>query len=281
MNSDNGADFWNLVDGIIVINIDERTDRWETLLTHVGQHFDTSKIHRLSATRGTMIPGYSTPPLFRGRQRDKTWAARGGCTLSHRDAIEYAKKAGWRTVLILEDDIELSPDFDRQLPALARALKNRHWDICYLGYTDPVSPFRPVASLEGEFTLQRIFGCSATHAYLLADHVYDWLLAELPAPDRLWIWLTRHRAIDRWYKHTLSTHFDVMAVSPSIINQRTGYSDVVHRETGNEKPYRVKVPDNAYSSYVYNLAYLVRRIIFAIAGVRDYFRGLYKRVNGF
>lgn len=281
MNGDSGADFWNLVDGIIVINLDERTDRWETLLAHVSAHFDSTKIHRLSATRGTMIPGYGEPPLFRGRQRDKTWAARGGCTLSHRDAVEYAKNAGWRTVLILEDDIELSPDFDRQLPELATALKNRHWDVCYLGYTDPVSPFHQVASLEGGSTLQQVYGCSAAHAYLLTAHVYDWLLTELPAPDCIWAWLTRHRAIDRWYKHTLSKYFDVMAVSPSIINQRAGYSDIVLRDTGNEKPYQAKVPDKACCRQIYRLARLGRRNLFAIAGLRDYFRGVYKRVNGF
>ena len=275
------TDFWNLVDGILVINLDERVDRWDAFVEHVKPHFDMTKIRRLSATRGTGIAGFGEPPFFRGHRRDKTWAARGGCTLSHRDAIAHAKQAGWRTVLILEDDIELTPAFTRQLSALASALQSRHWDICYLGFTDPVSPSRLVASLDGEFSLQQVYGCNTAHAYLLAAHVYDWLLAELPTPDCLWPWLTRHRAIDRWYMRSISKRFDVTVVSPSIINQRAGYSDIVCRDTAIDSAHLTQVPGKTCSRYFYPFARTARRLLFAADGLWDYFRGLYKRFNGF
>ena len=167
--------------GVCVINLDSRTDRWETFQREILPQFEGLQVDRISATLGTQIPGYGKAPYFRGRKRDRTWAARGGCTLSHRNAMLHAKAKGWSHLLILEDDITIettpAPEF---LNALQNAFQSMHFDVCYLGFTDPVAPFRQLVELGSGYALHQVFGCSTTHAYLLSTHAMDCMLAALP-----------------------------------------------------------------------------------------------------
>ena len=217
--------------GVCVINLDSRTDRWETFQREILPKFEGLQVDRISATLGTQIPGYGKAPYFRGRKRDRTWAARGGCTLSHRNAMLHAKAKGWSHLLILEDDITIettpSPEF---LNALQNAFQSMHFDVCYLGFTDPVAPFRQLVELGSGYALHQVFGCSTTHAYLLSTHAMDCMLAALPTAESIWNWIARHRAIDRFLSRNLSPQLNVTALSPSLIVQRPCFSDIVGKE---------------------------------------------------
>ena len=217
--------------GVCVINLDSRTDRWETFQREILPQFEGLQVDRISATLGTQIPGYGKAPYFRGRKRDRTWAARGGCTLSHRNAMLHAKAKGWSHLLILEDDITIettpSPEF---LNALQNAFQSMHFDVCYLGFTDPVAPFRQLVELGSGYALHQVFGCSTTHAYLLSTHAMDCMLAALPTAESIWKWIARHRAIDRFLSRNLSPELKVTALSPSLIVQRPCFSDIVGKE---------------------------------------------------
>lgn len=217
--------------GVCVINLDSRTDRWETFQREILPKFEGLPVDRISATLGTQIPGYGKAPYFRGRKRDRTWAARGGCTLSHRNAMLHAKAKGWSHLLILEDDITIettpSPEF---LNALQNAFQTMHFDVCYLGFTDPVAPFRQLVELGSGYALHQVFGCSTTHAYLLSTHAMDCMLAALPTAESIWNWIARHRAIDRFLSRNLSPQLNVTALSPSLIIQRPCFSDIVGKD---------------------------------------------------
>ena len=217
--------------GVCVINLDSRTDRWETFQREILPQFEGLPVDRISATLGTQIPGYGKAPYFRGRKRDRTWAARGGCTLSHRNAMLHAKAKGWSHLLILEDDITIettpSPEF---LNALQNAFQSMHFDVCYLGFTDPVAPFRQLVDLGSGYALHQVFGCSTTHAYLLSTHAMDCMLAALPTAESIWNWIARHRAIDRFLSRNLSPQLNVTALSPSLIIQRPCFSDIVGKD---------------------------------------------------
>jgi GR25 family glycosyltransferase involved in LPS biosynthesis len=271
--------FWNIVDGVLVINLDSRPDRWQTTLSLTSDFIPAGKLQRLPATKGTAIPGFGTAPWFRGRRRDKTWAGRAGCTLSHRGAIDHAKKKGWRTLMILEDDIELSPDLVTVLSALPAALKNHHWDVCYLGFTSPVPPYRTLAELHGKYELCQLFGCNTAHAYLLRDTTYDWLLEQLPQTDNIWCWISQHRAIDRWYYRNLSRRYTVCAVSPSVISQQEGFSNITQRQ--HKKNHISKIPARRSSVLAFRLLGTLRSLGFRLAEPRDWLRGKIKRVWGF
>lgn len=269
-----------LVEGILVINLDDRPDRWQSLLLEAGRHIDETRLERLSAIRGTTLPDYGRPPLFRGRRRDRTWAGRAGCALSHREAIAVAARRGWRSVLILEDDVTFAADFDAEATRLARALRELRWDICYLGFTDPIGPFRQLSALTPPSALYQLYGCNTTHAYIVRDTAYAKLLELLPTEETIWPWLTRHRAIDRWYARTLSRHFTVVAVSPSIINQDDGVSDITGR--ANDNDYQTAIQSShTPAGMPYEFARVLRRLHFSLSGSYDALRGQIKRLRGF
>jgi glycosyl transferase, family 25 len=268
-----------LADGVLVINLDERPDRWRDALKELAPYLDIWQPHRLPAIKGVALNGFGRPPLFRGRRRDKTWAGRAGCVLSHRQAIAHAAGMGWRSVLILEDDIHLGEDFAQVSEKLAEVLEFQSWDICYLGFTDPVGPFLSLSDLGLGHRLYRVYGCSTTHAYLVRDSAYASLLRRLPDDDDIWFWLTRNRALDRWYRRTLSRYFRVLAISPSIVYQKQGVSDITGRNQ--EYGHIAAVPANALSILPFDAARLLRSRGFSILNAYDRARGSFKRWNGF
>lgn len=279
-SSTSEAPAFALAEGILVINLDDRPDRWQSLLREAGRHIDAARLERLAAIRGTSLQGYGRPPLFRGRRRDRTWAGRAGCTLSHRDAIALAARRGWRSVLILEDDVTFATDFDAQAVRLANALRELRWDICYLGFTDPVGPFRQLSTLAPPHALYQLYGCNTTHAYIVRNTAYAKLLELLPTRETIWPWLTRNRAIDRWYARTLSCHFAVVAVSPSIINQDDGVSDITGR--ANDNAYQTAIQSShAATGLPYECARILRRLHFSLSAAYDALRGQIKRLRGF
>lgn len=273
------AAFWALVEGVLVVNLDSRPDRWQQVQALTAGLIPPDKLQRLPATAGIALPGYGQPPWFRGRKRDKTWAGRAGCTLSHRAAIAHARQQGWRSLLILEDDIELTPALPAVLAALPDALASQDWDVCYLGYTDPVPPYRTLAQLPQGHSLCRVSGCSTTHAYLLRDTTFDWLLTRLPEPERIWKWTGMHRAIDRWYYRNLARRFVVTAVSPAVINQQGGFSDITQRP--HEKVHTTLVPEQRSGRLGFAVQGAWRWLGFRLAEPRDWLRGRIKRARGF
>ena len=141
--------FLNLVTGVYVINLDQRPDRWEKIQRDVSGIIPSDKITRSPAVLGRELPGYGQRPWFHGRLRDKTWAARAGCTLAHRQALELGTSQSTGPIMVLEDDIFFAPESSNVLPKLGVWLRDHsdEWDICYLGYTDPVGPSRQLTEL--------------------------------------------------------------------------------------------------------------------------------------
>jgi hypothetical protein len=182
-------------------------------------------------------------------------------------------------VLIFEDDIELSDTAMAVARHLPEQLHRVAWDVCYLGYTDPVSPFRTATDLEANHSLVEVNGCSTTHAYLLRDSTFDWLLKRLPEQGRIWPWISRHRAIDRWYYRNLASRFRVLAVSPSIVNQQGGFSDITLRE--HELVHATEVPAFRTGPIGFAVGSWLRRLRWALAEPRDWLRGRIKQIRGF
>ena len=271
--------FWDMIDGVLVVNLDSRPDRWQDMQARTAGFIPSSKLHRLPATLGAALPGFGAPPWFRGRKRDRTWAGRAGCTLSHRAAIAHAKSHNWRTVLILEDDIELESALADVLAGLPAALHASDWDVCYLGFTDPVPPYRTLAELPAGHSLCAVSGCSTTHAYLLRDSCFERLQEKLPTADTIWQWISRHRAIDRWYYRNLARYFKVCVVSPALINQQGGFSDITQRL--HEKVHTTHVPDARYGALSFRLLGTLRWLGYRLAEPRDWLRGRIKQARGF
>lgn len=269
--------------GVCVINLDARVDRWEQFQAEVAPALAPLPLHRVSAVAGVKLPGYGEVPWFRGRKRDATWAARGGCVLSHRAALLHARDSGWPWVLVLEDDLERPVRVDAATGvALAGALAAHAADVCYLGFTDPQLPWRQLTALGSGHALHQVFGCSTTHAYLASARAIEWILARLPEPADIWPWVARHRAIDRFYYRHLSPALKVTAVSPTWFDQRGGFSDIIGREVGAyAESHRTEVEVCHPSDAVFQAALRARAAAFRRAGWADAFRGCWKRLRGF
>jgi len=277
------SSFWNHVDAVLVINLDERKDRWEAFKSATSQLIPSDKIHRVSATMGRQLPGYGKLPWFRGRKRDLTWAARGGCTLSHRSACLIAKENNWDNILILEDDVELLPNFQEIIKQLPQLLWDSGFagDVCFLGYTEPQEPFKILART-ASCELVQFSGCNATHAYLLNSSARDWIITQLPEPDQIWQWTARYRAIDRWYRRNLSRNFVVTALSNSLFNQSYGFSDIECRKkslTDEVCVTNISVQSKPKGLFNWHLKMKVLKNRMLLA--YDYLRAISKRLNGF
>src|SRR6478736_5939416 len=58
MNAAAQSAFWQQIDGAIVINLDQRTDRWTQFQQTANGLIPPDKLHRLSARWGRNIPGF-------------------------------------------------------------------------------------------------------------------------------------------------------------------------------------------------------------------------------
>jgi glycosyl transferase, family 25 len=165
--------FWQQIAGVLVINLDQRTDRWAEVQAAAHGVIPSGKLHRISARLGRDIPGFGPRPWFRGGLRDRNWAGRAECIQSHC----LAQAAGRAKTLVLEEDAGLPPNFSRVLDPLTQALAQHDWQMCYLGFTNLLSSHR---RLDATHALYQTHGCITTHAYLIRAAARDWVLTQLP-----------------------------------------------------------------------------------------------------
>jgi hypothetical protein len=144
----------DIVDGIMYINLAERTDRNTSML----ENFKTAGIpdhliHRIDAVLNTTC-GHL------------------GCTDSHIKALEYAKEKKWKRFLILEDDTRFTAPKERILYILSEFLKlyKDNWDVfmLYTYWTEQLD-------MPTDFIKQVVWGTTTT-SYMVNEHYRDILL---------------------------------------------------------------------------------------------------------
>ena len=274
---------WEQIDAVLVINLDIREDRWRDFQSLTNGLIPAEKIHRVSAVYGKTLPSFGKLPWFHGRKRDLTWAARGGCTLSHRAACLLAQQSGWGTILILEDDITVPDQVGELLNAIGNLLKKQNslWDVCFLGYTEPQPPFKLLGT-SSSLSLVQFSGCNATHAYLIKPAARNWILKELPDSNTIWSWTSKHRAIDRWCRRNLALRFKVTASSISLFNQSYGYSDIEHRaKSENDQACVTQIPPGYSNNIIFKLKLWCIVSLNRFLQYYDVFRSGFKRIRGF
>lgn len=273
---------WQHVDAVLVINLEKRKERWTHLKESIDGMIPEDKVTRFPAVLGIEIPGYGERPWFRGRSSDTRWAARAGCTLSHRATQEMAAARNWDLTLVLEDDADFSGIEAEELnEALRKLLEVKNtWDVCYLGFSKTRGPSRLLSQI-GNHGIYQVTGCSAAHAYLVNAKAREWILKGLPSKDRIWSWTSLHRISDRWYSWNMSRELSIIAVSPSMINQQVGFSDLVQNVTDYNLEFPGKIgreSNNAFEFYAGRLLWHFQRIVTLL---HDALRCLKIRVKGF
>lgn len=111
-------------DQIYIINLEERVDRLkevENELAKIGVHLSHPNVHLFKATKPS---------------QHENWPSAGtkGCFLSHLAILKDAQKHQYQRILVLEDDVQFTSDFNRKMEALIPQLNNVSWDIFYGGY---------------------------------------------------------------------------------------------------------------------------------------------------
>nr|VFK46316.1 MAG: Glycosyltransferase involved in LPS biosynthesis, GR25 family [Candidatus Kentron sp. TC] len=220
--------FWDKLDVVYVINLAHRKDRWDSITRHLSEFVPPTKIHRIEAILGVDIPGYGAPPWFgkrTGPARHRAGAA--GAVLSHKRALEQAKREGYSNLLILEDDARFNdPLTGAKGDLIARFMLENPWDILYLGFIDGR---REVARVHGDAEtgfIERTCGMLTGHAYLVNKFAYDKLLRRLPEERNVWSWLAFHWAIDVWLRNWFAPFNRVYRCYPSIVDQAVNVSDI-------------------------------------------------------
>lgn len=230
--------FWDLIDGICIINLDHRTDRWQKLRAQLS-HIPQEKIHRISAVWGKNLPDFGKGCYFQGCTKDERlfWAGRAGCLLSHRRCIEYAKEHNWEKVLILEDDATFHDTLETEIGTLLQETIEivPTWHLFFLGstpYFPLASPIKQIEIEKGTITTARIMGPLCAHCYIVHQSAYNDMLRDLPTKQNVWKWQATHLSYDSWIANEFgrTKKHVILGCYPNLCSQGLFYSDIEHHD---------------------------------------------------
>src|SRR3990167_208364 len=181
------------------INLDSRPDRWQLAkaeFERVGLEVER-------------IPGV----VYQGTD-DPRRNACIGCHLSHAEVLRRAIRAGYKSTLILEDDVKF---IDQPGPILRQAAEQLppDWDMLYLG-ANIEHPMRQIST-----NLARLTGARSTHAIIVRDSMYDLLLA-VNADLAI-----KYGHNDMYYEFEIIPYHNCFNTIPMLAVQRESYSDVL------------------------------------------------------
>jgi GR25 family glycosyltransferase involved in LPS biosynthesis len=119
---------------VFVLSLKRRIDRRKDFI--LKNH---KKLYKLNWSFFDAIDGKEieiTPKILKIFETGDYNYRRGiiGCALSHIKMWELLINSEVDTFLILEDDVEIHPNFLEQLNILYSKIKNTNWDLCYLGH---------------------------------------------------------------------------------------------------------------------------------------------------
>ena len=158
-NISNNSNGLNRCDGIIYINLENRTDRKQLFLKEINKlDIDKSKIHKVS---GIYVP----------KNGHK------GCIQSHILALRIAKMNNWNMTCIMEDDMELIKppnEFNKDVNNIFDELnkKNINWDVIMLSVL-----YKNIDTKQKYETIDRILSGTTGTCYIVKKEYIDKLLS--------------------------------------------------------------------------------------------------------
>jgi len=178
-----------------VINLAERTDRWETFKKNwkdTGLEFERVDAIKMENVYHAVF-------------------------LKHRQLLEEAKNRGDKHLLVMEDDAVPCDDFSKRFKHICQLLdNNENWEVMNGGMLSIRDCVRRILKIEDEgistFLLGVDRGCMAHFLYFKVDaaleKIQDWEAEDKPE-------------FDSWY----SSKLDCLASIPFLAIQSDGYSD--------------------------------------------------------
>jgi len=204
----------NYTDKTYIINLDERMDRWDLIVSELSKT-GIKNYERFSAIKPdrTTIPkeAYRAMTLA-GSNRDKYIVGTVGARASHVGIMKKAQKAGYRQILILEDDVEFHSEANVIFDNAMEQTKNINWDMFFLGCNHK-EPFDLINT-----NLARIKRAHAIHAYLIKDTLFDVIITNA---------IPSGQEIDVYYYEQIHPNYTCLCTRPHIAWQRAGFSDLL------------------------------------------------------
>jgi GR25 family glycosyltransferase involved in LPS biosynthesis len=140
----------------LCINLDRRPERWQEMSSKF-ERFSIRDVRRFSAVDGqnaSLPEGWSDSP------------GAYGCLRSHLEIVQEARRLGWPSVLIFEDDAAFDPqipqNFRRYFPQVPA-----DWDMLHFGAHHMATP------LDVAPNVVKITSANSTFAYALKHTVFD------------------------------------------------------------------------------------------------------------
>ena len=204
------------VDRIFVINLDHRSDRWEQVRQELRQN-NITNFERFSGIRpcvSQLPPQWKrVKPAKKEANLTKYQLGVAGCKLSHYYIVLLAKLRGYRSIIILEDDVQFAPNWKGIWSEFIKELykKPPSFKMIYLGGKDvKVEPYSR--------HIKRVKSIKTTHAYCITSDIFDFVVDTL---------LKYSGEIDNFYIKYVQSQCPCYRISPGILIQRDGYSDIL------------------------------------------------------
>lgn len=209
-------------DQIYLINLDDRPDRLEFANKELSKF--NIKYKRIS---GEKVDFNQIDPLkYSGyeKQTKRYVAGQYGCKLAHIKCVLNGRKNHYQNILILEDDIEISPNANEIFACAIQNLTNLNlkWDMLYLGgryayggfYTNGKKWFQEYVGKH----LLKLKGAMLGTAYAVKPNVQEYILKNC---------LNEPYEIDIFYYRMLQKNiFNTYGLLPPIFKQTNVKSDI-------------------------------------------------------
>lgn len=187
------------IDKIYCVNLDRRPDRWEKMMKQFTHH--NINVERFSAVDGANISGINP-----------YWSSVIGFNTSQIKVLQLAAEEKHDTVMILEDDAQLHPNFVGLVEEGLRYLP-QDWTMCYLGGSNMQEPRK----LSGNISV-----CSetlATTGYIVkVDFAKNRLIPAM-------LLEYQHKEVDSIFRD-IQKQTSIHIFSPRIVYQFEDFSDI-------------------------------------------------------
>ena len=156
---------------VYCVNLDRRPDRWISVNDRLKKN--GIEAFRFSAIDGEFLNREDNQIVIKNKDKKEQDAIIStgamGCLLSHLDVLKDAKANNYKRILILEDDVYVSNDFEKRITDA----QNIQWKLLYLG----ASQFNwdCVDTSTNFYQSKNTFG---TFAYAVDMSLYDELIEE-------------------------------------------------------------------------------------------------------
>lgn len=222
------SDFINSnFDMIYCLNLKRRQDRWSRCVNIFNSH--GLKVTRFGAIDGNILNPNVLEQIKRENKSNVShYPGHVGCNLSHLSILRHAKAQHYNNIMILEDDVELHPQFNSKFKSYFEQLP-ADWTMCYLGgnylnidkksgltTSTPSKPQGPMIANN----IRRCKNLFTTTAYCMNKKGIDMYCQELEKNNCM-------LAVDECYSR-LQSIYNVYIFEPRLVYQRAGVSDILN-----------------------------------------------------